>query len=158
MSIEEITPKFQTTDGARFETREAAERHESLIEAQREYEAAAQKFGRCVALCETTADGEPFRFRNYRSYWHVVQPVYSMPRLRKVDFYGNGKDVTVHEDSTVSITESVFNSRPETFRISELYASQDAANPALLEAMKSYVAECEADIARLENPTTKIEK
>jgi hypothetical protein len=147
MAIEPVPAQFRTSDGMKWDTRREAERHEALIEAQREYEAARRNYGARLAEDQRTADGEPFTF-GWHEYWWL-HPGHSLtpPGLRKVTFSEYGLGFTLDEDRLCIYSEHGGDRRQ--YRIGELYWHQYEAKLALLTALTAWLAERQTELKML---------
>lgn len=149
-----LTPaKWKATDGREFDSEDAAAKHETFIECQRNYEDARRTFARVVWETQKTADGQPFDV-SMRSYWYVWEPFNAMPELRTVAFYvwhlgfdddDHGRVLSPREENGRQAEGYV------SYRISELYHYETNARKALLEAAKKQLERFAERVAKMEH-------
>lgn len=133
--VTEVPQQFQTSDGRKFTEKDAAERHQRLVDALAAHEKAHDALGHAIAQSQRTADGEPFRFG--RGYHRIQSRYGQLSRLDEVRFYYDVRfgiserrdDVELHVDKY----EGGGAYRRITYRVSELYADRHAAEAALIE-------------------------
>lgn len=160
MAVSKSPEKYRTSDGREFRSQEEAERHEKLHEAADKYKNATWFF--CAALAETqrTADDQPFELK-WGDYYVIAHSWAGLPQLRKVQFSrAYWQEFALDDDSQVRLilheTERQRDGgKPESFKPSELFASEKEAKKALLEAQEERLQQLTEDVGKLRNEVTK---
>lgn len=135
--ITTVPPKLRTSDGREFTNPKEAERHQEMLSAREAFADAHRKLGRALARTQTTADGEPFDFGVFRTYYYVREPYGQTPRLGEVSFYAFDFSFTERDDVFTIIQRDKGN---EThYHINELYLHRDNAERALLAALEAWL-------------------
>ena len=128
---------YETEDGSEFESKEAAERHETLCQVRQAYDDAKLAYGMLLAERCKTADGEPFQLGMWHDYYYITPGYFSWPKLLKVDFWGRNWtwEQRDEDDQLVIISDKndVGGKMDQTreFRIEELFADKGKAEAAL---------------------------
>lgn len=144
MAITQKPIRF-VSHGVEFDSREAAYRHDSLVNAREELEGAQRTFQRLLAESAITADGHQFEFGLFVDYYHVVKPYSSMPRLRKFTYLCLSWTVreSIEKPDVIEIYDDHDQKdvRPHFVPIPELYRTQEAADKALRVAQREWLEE-----------------
>lgn len=138
---------FETTDGREFTNEAEAVKHQAKVNAARVLDQAQKQFITAHAESCKTADGKLFDFSHWE-YFVVLDTYGSMPRYSKIhvdrwsvttDRYGDVMMTDIRE------TDPTFRStprcEPRQWKISELYASEKAAQLACATVMRKWVAD-----------------
>lgn len=137
-----------TAAGREYDTREEAERADKLYTARQKLEDAHRAYQKTLGESAKTADGEQFEFGTWGDYWRITNPVYSMPRMVRMQFICWAWSVRSGNEEVVEIAEHKDDGRePAYVPIRELYKSERAAQVALLAAQKQWLAERAEDVA-----------
>ena len=145
-----VAQVFQSSDGKTHSSLVAAERHNELLEAKQAFEEAGRRAVKALGATAVTADGQPFDMRHSRDYWFIsMNYLGGLPRFVKVWLWPHNAEIETDRDSgQLSLREYNHDRREHiTYRINELYFSQEAAKIA-------YRAACEK---RLEELTAEVE-
>lgn len=142
--VQEVPTRFRTSDGNEYPTKEEAEKHEALIEAEADFERAKRRFGYALAETQETADGLAFKWSNPRDYWRVHWPYGAPPRLERVEYLGLGDTEVRRDGEHVEIVKRTYRDGSydyRTYRISELYGSESAAKEARNELVAKWFSD-----------------
>lgn len=161
MSIQEVAPKFKTSDGAVFASYSEAERHEELVQARRAYEDAIHELGKALGRTARTADGELFDFRFWGEYWRIWPEAWGSgrPALQQVDWmWGHPGFDFEARNGEVTIRDRTHsgNDRPRVVTISQLYAHYPSAQRALLAAQEEWLARQTEEIQKTRDEVAKL--
>jgi hypothetical protein len=137
---------FRTTDGKDFQDKDAAERHETLIEAKEAYVQARRLFGKLLAETQLTADGRRFEFGVFHTYYYIEPGFWGMPGLSEVPYLGWHWDFDDSDGFVIRYRDEKQN-RDREFKIAELYSDRRIADKALLKAREARLAEYAAETA-----------
>ena len=140
--------QYKTSDGREFSSESEAQKHDALIVARREYEAALSKLNRLVAETKRTADGELFQFGMWRTYYYITPGFFDMPALAEVPYLGSNWDLNEYDDAVEIVTREGTEQRRCEYRINKLYANKTKALRALVEAQAAWLKEREEQISQ----------
>lgn len=156
MAVNEVPSKFKASDGKEFGTKEDAERHDAVVVAAREFREARHRLGRILAEREKTADGKPFTFSMLRDLYYVTPGWSGMPALNRVSFYVWSCEFEIDEHLELvtirqrrQVGRMSDNERIESYRIADLYATEKAANVALLAAQEEWLEKRAVEVREL---------
>jgi hypothetical protein len=153
MAVKEVSVKFKASDGKEFGAKEDAERHDAVVVAAREFGEAKHRLGRVLAEREKTADGKPFEFPMLRDLYYVTPGWSGMPTLNRVSFYVWSCEFEIDEHLELvtirqrkQVGRMSDGERVESYRIADLYATEKAANVALLAAQEKWLEARAAEV------------
>lgn len=129
--MSKVTPVFKAADGSEHPSAAAAARRNKVIKATAAVKDAMDELKRAIKGEILTADGVPFCPPQSSVFWYLVPGYFSLPRLHRVYVYPNNVDVDRDDDGTFVIHEFSYDRKEYVhYKLSELYASQDAARKA----------------------------
>jgi len=156
MAVKEIQPSYGTSDGGEFATREEAEKHEALVEAERAYHEAEQRYARALAENTTTKDGHNFSFAGWGGYYRITLGIHQMPQIMRLSVYPN--DIELQRDGRIQVRygDPGKNEKPWRIEINELYRDEANAKKALLEAQEQWIKDQQETVDRLRGEVEKM--
>jgi hypothetical protein len=150
MAVRSVPEKYVACDGSEFESKVEAERHDTLISAQRQFDNAKDRLRQAIIRTYKTADGLPFDFGLFHDYWYVADG-FHWPALSQVSFMGYQQEyrISEHDESRLLLVEKQ-NGRDVHYDVSQLYANRKDALVALLAARKRRLRMYQEDIEAIE--------
>lgn len=147
--VTKIPQVYRTNDGGEFDTKAAADKHEAMIEAKREFENAQAKFAKAVVGTYKTADGEQFEFR-WSQYWYI-RDSFSFPALHPVRLEGwYDQEFCVDNSGKFFVVERSTDRKHESrYDVTELYKDERKARAALADAMQERIKQYRQQLAEL---------
>lgn len=149
MTIETKPQVYITSDGREFTNVDDAERHESLVIATNEFEAARKNLLHAMAHTKHTADGQlmdPTRWGTY----YIVREWAIDPHVAEVSFY---YDTQIELDGDrIYLVEPRWSGKdrgPQRYAIDDLYASKKKAECALRVTLEERAAKLQKRIESL---------
>lgn len=156
MAKQETT--YKSADGKKFKTANEADRHDAILLAKDEYDTSRRKLAIALLANERTADGQPIDIAN-RTLYCVVNKHYS-PMIQECKFYWNAWDWGIDDDDRVQLHFRMTDRDKErwvTVKIDDLYADQDKARMAVIEARREIIRNMVDNLAEDEaNPRQRI--
>jgi hypothetical protein len=162
MSVIAIPAKFAASDGTAFDTSAEAERHDRLVNAVRGLASAKKEFVRALVETQKTADGKIFSLRPSARYFYITSGFHGMPTLVSVPWFGGDFELCDyfdnHRTNSVSVRIKTINlslssretsNETQTYRISDLYASEEAARVELLKQQEEWLSKRAAEVKEL---------
>lgn len=134
---------YRTKDGAKFASKEEAERHEKLIETKEAYEKARRDYATALFETQKTADGLPFELGAFNKYYYVSNVYWDWPGLQTVNFYYWSLDMDERDQAIIRHRE---NGVATAYRINELYAYKRNAEIALVKAREKRLKQLVEDL------------
>jgi hypothetical protein len=136
---------YRTSDDCDFSDQKEAEAHEKIVVARREFERADQALAVLLAESCRTADGHPFRFGIWKTYYYVHKTGPSYPELASVEFWGRNWDhASGYEGDKfviwsfrAPVTDKFHSGIP--YAINDLYLIESNARDALRAARRQWL-------------------
>lgn len=152
--IKPLQPMFETTDGQKFVDEKEANAHQELLEATSEFARAQERFELATINERRTVDGELVELGRWQDYYIVRQRHRQEPYIQKVKIW---RDTRWRLDYLTNYSELevvVFDrdGKVETsFDVKDLYAKEENARAALIEAMEKYIGWIQNDLAKMKD-------
>ena len=137
---------YAASDGTEFDDPETAKRYEKMIAARRDFKTARKHYARTLAKSYVTADGKPFDFGTWKSYYRISPRYDEVPTVEELDIWQPDFDFDSWGGVDDPDTEIAFRCKvyrinePVLVRISDLYASRAAAERACVKARREWIA------------------
>jgi hypothetical protein len=143
---------FKANDDSEHETARAANRHNRLLKAKREFDAAAEKIQDILREGAMTADGVPVsELGMCRRVWRLHPNYCGLPALREFYASPHRMDVDIsHSDGVIRISEYDYGTEHMGRRdsqgwvyypVHQLYADEKKAKEAYIKAVEERLAE-----------------
>jgi hypothetical protein len=142
---------YTTTDGEEFVDEDQATAHQELLDSERNLKGAQDRFCSSKAVNTTMADGIKFDFGRW-TYYALIKPYGSVPRADRVLI--DRWNIFLDMNGDACVCETVEDGRgsrprdPRQWKISELYGTEQGAREACAAAMKQWLIDRQAEIAR----------
>ena len=92
-----------------------------------------------------TADGQPFIFQSWKIYYCLIQPIFGIPQLQKIEILSDSRlEFSRYDINQVELV-IVENNIHKHYILHELYLSKIEANKALLKAREEFLIEFTAN-------------
>src|SRR3990167_9584838 len=150
MTITMIDPKFQTTDGLEFPSKEDAQIHQDLIDAKVSYETAFFRYTKKLSEIEKTADGKPFMFKTWETYWYLNDfSFHRVPLLEKIEIGMSNASLDFNESGKIYLVYRREPTQCRHYKIDELYVSEMEAKKALIKAREKFLVEFASETKKM---------
>lgn len=152
MKPTKIEIKWSCSDGSEHKTEDLAKKHEAMLDALRAYDSARNHLAALTVESYKTKDGQPFKMGSVNDYFFVVD-YFGIPVVRKVSFWGwYNQKFYLQRDGRLDLIETVGvdqngSDRCKSFDVSDLYASEKAANAEVAEKKRQLIERLQKEIA-----------
>lgn len=156
MAKQETT--YKAVDGKKFKTAAEADRHDAILAAKDKYDTARRELANLLLANERTADGQAVDIAK-RTLYCVMNKHYA-PMVQECKFYWNAWDWGIGDDDRVQLHFRMTDRDKErwvTVKFDDLYADQDKARMAVIEARREIIRNMVDNLAEDEaNPRQRI--